>query len=438
MSDARSSAILAPAPRDHSQQCWDSEVQLMDVEQLTALRLTRCRDMIDRALIRPVPHFQRKLADAGIGSGNDLERLEQLQAVAMTTKDELRASETAHPPVGDYRFFDLHDAARLGTSGGTTGQPTHILWTQHDIWVDNDTAARTYWRRGLRPGAIVTQASPAYLYTGGLIIQSSYEYFGCLCLWVPPPDTDEAAEAGIRMWQRIPPDVPFNMFSVGRFKEVAQKMGLDPEADLGLTSGFTSSQGDADLPMLSAGSECFTYLGSPCAEDNGAHLADDYTYVEAVDPETGQAVPDNEWGLMVVTTFGRDGCLLRYAVGDICRLDRQPCPCGETSIRGWWGGRLQDLLRVQGRRIPIQKIEGALSTIALINRPSVEFEVIRPTDEAALLQLRVEARPDDADQADAAVSAELEKSFGIKSAVEIVEPGSLPRYAFKPVRVVDA
>ena len=158
-SDIRSSAILAPAPRDHSQQCWDSEVQLMDVEQLTALRLTRCRSTIDRALTRPVPHFQRKLANAGIGSGNDLERLEQLQAVAMTTKDELRASETAHPPVGDYRFFDLHDTARLGTSGGTTGQPTHILWTQHDIWVDNDTAARTYWRRGLRPGAIVTQAS---------------------------------------------------------------------------------------------------------------------------------------------------------------------------------------------------------------------------------------------------------------------------------------
>ena len=102
------------------------------------------------------------------------------------------------------------------------------------------------------------------------------------------------------------------------------------------------------------------------------------------------------------------------------------------------GGPIADLLRVQGRRIPIQKIEGALSTIALINRPSVEFEVIRPTDEAALLQLRVEARADDADQADAAVSAGLEKSFGIKSAVEIVEPGSLPRYAFKPVRVVDA
>ena len=53
---------------------------------------------------------------------------------------------------------------------------------------------------------------------------------GALPIWVPPPETDELAEQGLRMWQRITPDIPFVGFSMGRFLEVQAKLGIVPAA----------------------------------------------------------------------------------------------------------------------------------------------------------------------------------------------------------------
>jgi phenylacetate-CoA ligase len=415
---------------------WDASVQTMPRDQLRALQNERLRAVILRAFDRPVPFFKAKLEAAGVESPADIRTVEDLDRIPLTTKAELRESEAAHPPVGDYRFFDLREAVRLGLSGGTTGTPTINLWTALDVEVEHETGARRLWREGFRPGQIVTHGHPAYLYSGGLMVQSTYEYMGVLSLWVPPPETDELAEQGIRMWQRIRPDRPFHGQAQRRFTEVAIKLGLDPREDLNLTNAGLGGRPVQNVevgvyPLNTAGSEAFSYLGGPCEHSTGAHITEDFAYVQALDPATGKEVPDGEWGTHVITTFGKDGALIRYDLEELCRFDTSMCSCGETSKRGWWGGRVQDLLNTQGKRIWSFDVDTVLSKVPEITVPSLEFVAVRPQEESAPLRLRVEYDGAERPAVEEQIAAQMREHFAVAVAVEFVGRGSLPRYAHK-------
>ena len=385
---------------------------------------------------RPVPFFRRKLEAAGINGLGDVASIDDLGRIPTTVKQDLRDSEAEAPPFGEYRFVDMRNCVRLAQSTGTTGTPTLTLFTRQDIWVEYECAARAWWRFGLRPGMTITHAHPAYLYGGGTMLTGTYEYFGMLTIWVPPPDTDELAEEGIRMWLRVKPDIPFTGFSLPRYHEVATKMGLDPKKDLGLT---TPSIPVGIGPLMTAGLECFCYLGGPCHEGGGgAHINEDYAHVQAIDPATGKEVPDGEWGNLVVTTFGRDNVLLRYDLEEACKIDRTPCSCGETTSRGWWGGRMSDLIVTQGKRFQVGEVELALRTVAELATPSVEYQVVKPRDGDAPLRVRVELGDGagDAETARGRAATALKDRLGITAAVEVLPRGTLPRSGYKTARAV--
>jgi phenylacetate-CoA ligase len=400
----------------------------------------RVRDLVRKVLETPVPLFQRKLAEAGITDARDVTGVDDLDRIPRTVKQDLRDSEAAAPPYGDYRFTSHRECVRLGQSTGTTGTPTLMLWTRHDIWVEYESAARNWWRNGWRPGQMATHAHPAYLYGGGAMLSGTYEYFGLLNVWVPPPDTDELAEQGIRTWIRLQPDIPFVGFSLGRYFEVSAKLGLDPFKDVGLKipslPGAGSSKG---MGLMTAGLECYAYVGGPCGQGPGAHLHEDWAVVQAVDPDTGREVPEGEWGNLTVTTLDRDNGLIRYDLEEACSITREPCACGETTIRGFWGGRFKDLLACQGKRFLIGEVEHALRKVGDIATPSLEYVVVAPKIEAAPLLVRVEAGAEGgaADDVAARCVAAMKEFLGIDATVEVVPRESLPRSGYKATRVVD-
>jgi len=432
--------VLGPPPRDTEQKFWDPEIQTMDPERLHALQLGRLQTLLGKVIDNPVPLFTRKLASAGITSAKDIASVDDLRHVPLTVKQDLRDAEAEVPPFGDYRFTDPRAAVRIGTSTGTTGTPTISLWTRRDLWIEYESSARTWWRYGHRPGMIATHAHPAYLYGGGPMLSGSYEYFGFLNIWVPPPDTDELAEQGLRFWTRVKPDIPFMGFSTGRFFEVAAKIGIDPK-DAGLEfrglPGFGLGKG---MPLMTAGAECYAYVGGACGQAPGAHICEDWAVVQAVDPDTGAEVADGEWGDLVVTTLDRDNGLLRYDLEEACAVLREPCPCGETSIRALWGGRFKDLIAAQGTRFQASEIETALRGVPDVREPSLEWQMVRPTDEAAPLRVRVErgsgASGDDAEVAGRCAAA-LDRALRVHAVVEVLERETIPRSGYKAARVVD-
>jgi len=421
---------------------YDEVTQTMPRDQLRAHQDEGLRDIITRTFERPVPFFQRKLESAGIAGADDITSVDDLDRIPITIKQELRDSEAESPPVGDYRGTDLRQNVRIGTSTGTTGTPTIMLWTRPDLLVEMEAAARVFWRQGIRPGMILTHAHPAYLYGGGLMLTNAYEHLGCLPVWVPPPDTDELGEVGIKMWQRVAPDKPFMGFATARFFEIAGKLGIDPK-DAGLDfSKMPQLTRDGQMPLMTSGAECMAYLGSPCGELNGAHVCEDWALVQSVDPDTGQSLPDGQWGHLVVTTIGRDNFMLRYDLEEAVKLDRSPCPCGETSLRGWWGGRFKDLIATQGRSFMLFDIENPLKRVPEVGEPALEWVVVRPAEGAEDAPLLVRAEVSDGvtdtDRAERAATDALETALGVRVTVEVLERGALPRSGYKATRVVDA
>jgi phenylacetate-CoA ligase len=194
------------------------------------------------------------------------------------------------------------------------------------------------------------------------------------------------------------------------------------------------------MPLMTAGAECYSFVGGPCGHSPGAHIHEDWGVVQAVDPATGSEVPDGEWGNLTVTTLDRDNGLLRYDLEEACAILREPCPCGETSIRGLWGGRFKDLLECQGTRFQVAELEGVLRGIEAMREPSLEYQIVKPDGGGADLVVKVEVASEDQavrDQARDRATADIHDTLGIRAAVEILARDTIPRAGYKATRVVD-
>ena len=405
------------------------DVQELPRGELRLLQEQRLHEQVVRAF--EIPFFRRQLEGAGIGP-DDVKTLDDLRRVPRITKQDLRASEEAAPPLGDYRGAPVAQCIRLSTSTGTTGRPTISLFTPHDLAVEYDAAGRSFARQGYVPGEIVTHAHPGGLNGGQALLGGALEAFGCLNVPVGPPASEADAERAIALWRELRPH-RYEMFgpALHTFWETAKEMGLDPAADLGMPP-------PADLPpwrTVSAGLECFAFLGSACAEMNGSHVCEDEAVVEAIDPATGEPVPDGKRGHLVVTTLTRRNFLLRYDLEDLVRLDRAPCPCGETHLRAFWDGRAKDVVRAGAHDLLPMDVWLVLREIEAVAQPAVEYQLVRTAD-VSVLRVRVEAaKPEPA--LEQLVTGELERRLDVPVRLELLTAGALPRPAYKPAPVVD-
>ena len=84
-----------------------------------------------------------------------------------------------HYPFG-LSAVPLEEVVRLHSSSGTTGTPTVILHTQHDLEEWANAVARCLYMVGLRKGDIFQNSSGYGMFTGGLGFQYGAERLGML------------------------------------------------------------------------------------------------------------------------------------------------------------------------------------------------------------------------------------------------------------------
>lgn len=71
-----------------------------------------------------------------------------------------------------------------------------------------------------------------------------------------------------------------------------------------------------------------------CSELDGCHIRENDLYLEIIDPETGEILPDGEEGEIVFTTLTRKGMpFIRYRTGDWSSIIKEPCKCGSVLKR---------------------------------------------------------------------------------------------------------
>ncbi|MGH2792703.1 MAG: phenylacetate--CoA ligase family protein [Actinomycetota bacterium] len=415
---------------------WDPDVQTLPRPALLALQLERVNRQIARAFDVPVPFFRRKLEAAGV-TREGLASLDDLQRIPLTVKQELRESEEAHPPYGDYRGAAATDCVRLATTTGTTGRPTTLLWTRKDLEIDYEANARNHWRTGARPGdRIYVTAHPGYLNGGEALVRGAMEYFGFLTISVGPPEDEQEIRKAIELFRLVKP-TQYRFFPGAwkRFYEAAKEMGLDPEADLGLIASEPDPR--AQYRSASAGADAFPYLGTACAQDRGAHMCDDLVVVESVDPATGRRLPAGERGHLVVTTLERDNFVIRYDLEDVIHIEDDPCPCGETSARVYWHGRAKDVVRVGDRQLLPIDVELAMLEPTAMMGPATLFQLVRRREQPqAELVIRIEPEREDAVDK-AKVNEMIAAELGVPVAIEWMTRGSAPRASYKTEYVVE-
>jgi phenylacetate-CoA ligase len=184
---------------------------------------------------------------------------------------------------------------------------------------------------------------------------------------------------------------------------------------------------------------CGPGVAAECHARAGLHVQEDHFLAEVVDPATGRPVSPGTEGELVFTTLTKEAMpLLRYRTGDIGTLTREPCACGRTMARlTELRGRHDDMLIVRGVNLYPSQIERILLTAGGV-APHYRLLVERP---GALDELTVECEPAGGGETAGELRTRLEHTLrehtGLRIAVAVGTPGSVPRSEGKAVRVVD-
>ena len=179
-----------------------------------------------------------------------------------------------------------------------------------------------------------------------------------------------------------------------------------------------------------------------CAEDAPVqNLAPDLYYLEVVDPDSGRRLPDGEAGMLAITHLHRRGTvLLRYLVGDVVTLSREPCPhCGRIGERVVaTPRRTGNLVKCRGMLVNTDVVIDVLSAVEGIG----QFQLVFLRDEAPgamdRMVIRIEREGDHAALRERLIAG-VQQAVSVRPEVEFVPRGTLYDEArsIKARRVLD-
>ena len=94
----------------------------------------------------------------------------------------------------------------------------------------------------------------------------------------------------------------------------------------------------------------FNIVAQECRYERGMHVFEDYAYLEIIDPETGEVLPDGERGEIVLTHLNKTAMpYIRFRTGDLSVRENVECPCGKSvSLPHGVFGRTTEMHRVKG------------------------------------------------------------------------------------------
>ena len=421
------------------------ELETLSRSRLEKLQMERLQQTLARCM--RIPFYKQRFAACGLRP-EDIRTLDDVRKLPFTTKQDLRDNY----PFG-LSAVPLEEVVRLHSSSGTTGTPTVILHTQHDLDEWANAVARCLYMVGLRKGDIFQNSSGYGMFTGGLGFQYGAERLGMLTVPAAAGNTKRQikfiTDFGTTALHAIPS-------YAGRLYEVMEEMGIDPRRDTRLRTLIIGAEPHSDeqrrrieqmlgvkaYNSFGMSEMCGPGVAFECPEQNGLHIWEDYYIVEIVDPQTLEPVTDGEVGELVLTTINREAMpLLRYRTRDLTRILPGECPCGRHHKRlDRMKGRSDDMMILKGVNIfPIQ-IENILMQfrelgtdylITLTNleandEMTVEVELNEFTDDYGFLQRLTKE-----------ITRQLKDEILITPRVKLVPKGSLPKQEGKAVRVKD-
>ena len=133
---------------------WEEEIETMPREQLRELQLQRLKKTV--SIAANSPYYKKVFQEHGI-TADSIRSVEDIRKIPFTTKADMRANYPFGLVAGDMR----EDGVRIHSSSGTTGTPTVIVHSQHDLDSWANLVARCLYMVGIRKTCLLyTSPSP--------------------------------------------------------------------------------------------------------------------------------------------------------------------------------------------------------------------------------------------------------------------------------------
>ncbi|MBM3558841.1 MAG: phenylacetate--CoA ligase [Alphaproteobacteria bacterium] len=398
--------------------------------------------------------YKAKFAAAGLRSPDDVGGLADLARLPLTLKDELRASQQEHPPVGAHCAAPFDDIKRVFSTSGTTGTPSYIPLTAADRERWLRTSRRAYTAAGIRPHHRVLTTYNAGPFVAGLVLDT-LQSLGCGLIPVGTGNTDRLITALGRLRPHVSMGTPSALFYIA---EAARARGVDP-AQCGLAALVTGGEPGGSEPamrqrieqafraplceVLGVGDVGIT-LWAEGPEQDGMHFcAYGTVHAELIDPATEQVVPfeTGATGEVVYTHLHHEAApLVRFRSRDhVVVTGTGRVASGRTGTRIRCIGRTDDMLIVRG----VNLFPSAVREVVARFAPAVTGTIlIRPSAKGVRqepplpLQIEIPAGATPALGLAATIEKTIRDVLVVTTRVEFVPPGTIPGSEYK-TRLVD-
>ncbi len=407
-------------------------------------QLEKLRRMLD-VVLSSNGFYRRKL-----GARCVLSSLADFSKLPVTTKSELVQDQLEKPPFGGNLTFPMERYIRVHQTSGTTGRPMYWLDTE-ESWEWWAGCWKTVFQAaGLGPGERIYFAFSFGPFVGFWAGWEGARKLGAMAISGGSQSTAQRLKSMIE--QRATVLVSTPTYALHMASE-ARKAAIDLARDSSIRVTIHAGEPGASIPSTkkiieeSWGARCFDHAGATEAgafgfgcesQATALHVNEDEFIAEVIDPQTGEKVKEGDRGELVITNLGRYGSpVIRYRTGDWVVPNYETCPCGRSFLRFEGGvlGRVDDMIIVRGVNIFPGAIENVVREF-----PEVEEFRVEVFTEAEMKEIKLLVEP----RADSGLAPDLEEKIiqcmrqrvGLRPQVEVVQPGTLPRFELKAKRVV--
>ncbi len=419
----------------------------MPHDKIEELQNERLRNTVQRVYDN-VPFYKKRFDDIGL-KPEMIKTKQDLKNVPFTTKDDVREN---YP----FNLFatSMENVVRIHASSGTTGKPTVVGYTRQDLDTWSDCVARICVSAGARKSDIAQISFGYGLFTGALGLHMGLEKIGAAVIPMSSGNSDKQLmimeDWGTTVLVATPSYAVY-------LSELINARNLRDK--LKLRVGLFGSEGctpemraliEKNMGIFSTDNYGMSELIGPgvsgeCELRCGQHLAEDHFIAEIIDPETGENVPDGEYGELVVTTITKEAFpLLRYRTRDMTRLIPEPCKCGRTHYRiEKLRGRTDDMLIIKGVNVFPSQIESVIVGMENFG-PHYQLIVTRDENFKDNLEVQIELidgsvleKYSELERLQKTVKERLRSVLGLDAKVTFVQPMTIERFQGKAKRVKD-
>jgi phenylacetate-CoA ligase len=295
------------------------------------------------------------------------------------------------------------------------------------------------------------QITPGYgLWTAGIGFQAGCEKLGAMAIPMGPGNTEKQ----LQMMQDLKSTVICATSSYALLlAEEINRRGLKDSICLkkGVIGSERWSEKKREYIASELGIELYDIyglteiygpgIGVNCSLQTGMHYWDDYLYLEIIDPQTGECVPDGEEGEIVITTLVKEGApLIRFRTHDLSRIIPGACPCCDRTYPRLdiIKGRSDDMFKVHGVNMFPAQVEEILG---MVDGVSSEYKIDIAHDDnigrdIIMVTAEAEGRVDFGRTAET-IKQLFKSRMNVTPKVAIVSLNTLPRSEKKTQRVFD-